>query len=362
MTVLYLTNHLNIGGITSYVFSLARGLKQRGHRVYVASSGGELLGQFTQEGIIHIQIPIKTKSEASPKIWLSLFRLRKYIKAEKIDIIHANTRVTQVLAFLIWRFFRKPYVSTCHGFFKRRIFRRIFPLWGKKVIAISEAVRQHLMVDFSVPERDISLIHNGIDIKRFKVLTEAEKRERKKELGLGEGIVIGIIARLSDVKGHVYLLGAMPSVLARFADAQLMIVGEGKIKQELVDLSDKLGISKNILFFTSVRDTSGILCAMDIFVMPSLKEGLGLSLIEAMGCGLAVIGSRVGGIPALIRNGENGLLVNPKDTRDLARAISKLIENQQLRQDIGSNARAFIEQNFLEEDMLRKTERVYENV
>lgn len=360
MRILYLANHLNIGGISSYIYTLAGGLQKQGHRIYVASSGGELLGQFTQAGITFIPLPLKTKSEASPKIWLSLFSLGRYLKSEQIDILHANTRVTQVLAFLVSRIFHKPYVSTCHGFFKRRVFRRLFPLWGRKVIAISEPVKQHLMEDFAVRAEDIRVIHNGVDVSRFQVWTKEERARKKKMLGLSEGIVVGIIARLSDVKGHIYLFQAMPEVLRRFPETRLMLVGEGRMKDELVALGRELGISQNVSFFDSVSDTAGMLCAMDIFVLPSLKEGLGLSLMEAMASGLAVIGSRIGGIRSLISEGENGLLVSPGEAGELTQAILKLIADGKMRRALGDNARAFIEKNFPEEKMLRDTERVYQ--
>ena len=114
MNILYLTNHINTGGITSYVLYLAEGLKKRGHNVYIGSSGGQQISRFIEEGITYIPIPIKTKSEISPKVLISLFRLIPHIIEKDIDIIHSNTRVTQVLACLIYRYSRKPYISTCH--------------------------------------------------------------------------------------------------------------------------------------------------------------------------------------------------------------------------------------------------------
>ena len=100
MNILYLTNHFNIGGISSYVLSLARGMKERGHGVYVASSSGELFERLNEEGIPFLRIPINTKSEANiPKISASLFKSLRYVKEKEIDIIHSNTRVTSVLGF-----------------------------------------------------------------------------------------------------------------------------------------------------------------------------------------------------------------------------------------------------------------------
>ena len=167
MDILYITNHLNIGGITSYVFTLNCGLKQRGHNIYVASSGGQLLPQFKDLGIVYLPIPIKTKNEVSLKIIISLFKLLSAIKKNDIELVHSNSRTTQVLGCLLNKFSGIPHISTCHGFFKKRFSRKIFPCWGQKVIAISEQVKEHLMNDFGIDEEKIRVIHNGIDVEKY---------------------------------------------------------------------------------------------------------------------------------------------------------------------------------------------------
>ena len=387
MNILYLTNHLNIGGITSYVLSLATGLKKRGHNIYVASSGGQLLPKFIEEGINYICIPIKTKQEVSPKILASMLKLKAALKSEHIDIIHSNSRTTQVLGYLFSQKTGVPHIFTCHGFFKKRFFRKLFPCWGRKTIAISESVKEHLIKDLGVKEEDISVVHNGIDVEKFKRTTPAKnlggsamccggnQEERppkilagppcvvaettKESFGLGEGPVVGIVARLSDVKGHIYLIEAMKDVLEKVPQAQLLIVGEGKMEKVLVRLSERLGIKKNVFLIPSISQTMDVLSIMDVFVMPSLKEGLGLALMEAMASGLAVIGSDVGGIKSLIQNGYNGLLVRPADSKDLAAAILELLQNPERVQSLGNSARVFIAKNFSLEKMISETEEVY---
>lgn len=360
MNILYLTNHLNVGGITSYVLSLAKGFKQKGDNVYVASSGGELVERFIAEGIGFIPIPIKTKSEVSPRLLISLLKLLPQIKEKKIEIIHANTRVTQMLAFFIARACGRPYISTCHGFFKLRLFRKLLPLYGCQVIAISEPVKKHLIEDLKVQEKYIRVVHNGIDLERFEAQEAQSKIEAKKALGLEPGLVVGIVARLSDVKGHVYLIEAMKTVLEKIPEAQLLIVGEGKMEGQLRELSKRLGISARVVFIPSIDDTCKALAAMDLFIMPSVNEGLGLGLMEAMASGLAVIGSDVGGIKSLIQNGHNGLLVKACATAELASAMLELLEDRGKREMFGNNARRFIHQNFPQEKMLSETKKIYE--
>lgn len=359
MNILYLTNHLNIGGITSYVFTLGNGLKQKGHNICVASSGGQLLPQFLDKNIIYLPIPIKTKNELSPKLLFSVFKLLPAIKKYHIELIHSNSRTTQVLGCLLNSLTGTPYISTCHGFFKKRFSRKIFPCWGQRVIAISEEVKRHLTEDFGVDERNIAVIPNGIDINKFKAQGPRPRAELKNIFGLSDGPVIGIVARLSDVKGHIYLIEAMRDILTKLPNAQLLIVGEGKQRGALVKLIDNLGIEKNVFLVSSVRETNEVLSVMDVFVLPSLKEGLGLSLMEAMAQGLAVIGSDVGGIKSLIQDRVNGLLVKPADSREIARAILELLEDTNKRDSLGREAQNFIRKNFSQEKMVAQTEGVY---
>ncbi|MDO8488872.1 MAG: glycosyltransferase family 4 protein, partial [Candidatus Omnitrophota bacterium] len=179
------------------------------------------------------------------------------------------------------------------------------------------------------------------------------------DLGVGQEPLVGIIARLSDVKGHIYLIRAMKKVIARFASVKLLIIGEGKMKEILIKEVETLDIKNNILFIPEARVNQELLAAMDIFVMPSLQEGLGLALMEAMAQGLAVIGSRVGGIKTLIQDAVNGLLVEPADVEGLTAAITRLLDDSNLRRSLGASARKFIIDNFSKEKMVDTTEKVY---
>ncbi|MCX5704979.1 MAG: glycosyltransferase family 4 protein [Candidatus Omnitrophica bacterium] len=359
MNILYITNHLNIGGITSYCLTLASGLKRKGHSVYIASSGGSLIHEFIKEGIRYIPIPIKTKKEISPKIIMCEFSLSGIIKVNNIQIIHSHSRTTQVLATLLSRRAHIPHVYTCHGYFKRRLLRRLFPCWGDKTIAISQQVKEHLVHDFKVDEGRITVIHNGIDVEKFSSGSFGSWHQVKIDLGLGSGPVIGIVARLSDVKGHQYLIRAMLQVLREVPDAQLLICGEGKEKENLVKLVDELGVSKSVFFKPEAQGTQNMLSVMDVFVMPSLKEGLGLALMEAMAAGVPVVGSNIGGIRTLIQADVTGLLAEPADCDGLSRAIVALLKDNNKAQYLSDNARRFIREHFSKEQMIRETEEVY---
>ena len=120
-----------------------------------------------------------------------------------------------------------------------------------------------------------------------------------------------------------------------------------------------MGIEESVFFMPEVSDTKDILSVMDLFVLPSLKEGLGLALMEAMASGLAVVGSNIGGIKSLIKDGDNGLLVEPADIKGLSAAITELLRNPDKAESLGRKAKIFINENFSEEKMVLETERVY---
>jgi glycosyltransferase involved in cell wall biosynthesis len=253
-------------------------------------------------------------------------------------------------------------VATCHGFFKTRLHRKIFPCWGRKVIAISQAVKRHLGDDFGVKHENIALIYNGLEMNNFPQYTSEQIADYKKRIGLADGPVIGNIARLSSVKGQNYLIEAMKDVVARFPSAQLLFVGDGKIKQDLIKQSQNLGLAKNIFFIPSVEKTSSVLAAMDIFVMSSLAEGLGLSIMEAQAMGLAVIATFVGGIPELIDDNKTGILIPPQDSTILAGAIISLLENKSRARQIGENAKKSVREKFSLDKMVDETEALYKTV
>jgi len=359
MNILFLTTHLNAGGITSYLYLLTQGLQRLGHKVFLVSGGGELSGKFERIGTQLKTMNIRTKSELDPRIYLSLIPLRTFVEKNAIDIIHAHTRVTQVMGDLLSRCTKRTYVSTCHGYFKTRWVRRLFPCWGKAVIAISKAVAQHLEEDLFVPRDRIYLIHNGIDVKRFPFVDQNLRLQKREAWQLGQDPIVGIIARLSDVKGHDILLRAMVNVIVKFPKAKLIIVGHGKEQSKLRALTQTLHLHEQVIFLSQTNNSFEMLSLFDVFVLPSYKEGLALSIVEAQATGLPVIASRVGGIPELIEDRKTGLLVDAGDSQALGEAIVFLLSHREQAQRIGRQAHDFVIKNFTAERMVEMTIQIY---
>jgi len=367
LNILFLTTHANTGGITSYIVTLGSALVKSGHKVWVVSSGGDCVTGMEAVGIRHVKINIRTKSELHPKLLLSLPSLVRLIRNENINIIHAQTRVTQLLGVWLGALTGVKMVTTCHGFFRPRWFRKAFPCWGVAVIAISKPVAQHLSVDLGVAQNKVHLIANGIDLDRFLVADENQRRSVRREWNIVEapliGIntpLIGVIARLSSVKGIEILIKAMPKLLLEIPTANLMIVGQGPEEMNLRKLTQDLSLTAHVIFKNTINQTQEILPAFDVFVMPSLMEGLGLSVMEAQACGIPVVASRVGGLVDLIEDGKSGLLVASNDPSALAARIIEMLQNPQRSKDMAQQARINIERHFSSGTMLKNTLQIYE--
>lgn len=360
MNILYLTNHLNTGGISSYLLTLASGMRRKGHNVYLGSSGGDMSPLFEREGVNCLRFPLSTKQEVSPAVLFSSLKAARIVGRHKIDIVHSQTRTTQVAGTLAGAMTGAAHVTTTHGFFKPKLSRRLFPCWGCRTIAVSDEVKEHLVKDFKVSGERIRVINNGIDIDRFSRCDRSRRGEFKAKFGLGTGPVVGIIARLSDVKGHRYLIEALPKIIAIVPAASLLIVGEGDIRKTLESRARVLGVSDYTIFIPSVADICEVLAVMDVFVLPSLQEGLGLALIEAMAAGIAVVGSDIGGIRSLIRHGYNGLLIKTRDPAGIFSAVIRLLCNPDERESLGRQAQEDARVRFPREKMIDQTQEVYE--
>ncbi len=364
MKILMLANHLNYGGITAYCHNLARALNGKGEvEIVVASRGGDLESELVSAGIRHVRLPLTTKCEVSPKVFRSFFQLLPIVEELGIDLFHANTRVTQVLAALLSKKTGRPYLSTCHGYFKPRFSRRLFPCWGQKVIAISDQVREHLLGDFHLDPQRIELIYNGVDLEKFKPIPPEAVRAEKGRLGLdADKKTVGHIGRLSSVKGQKFFVLAAAEVAAKRKDIQFLIIGDGEEGEHLKRLIREKGLEDAVFIRPSMPQTAVALSLMDVFCMPSLQEGLGISILEAQAQGVPVVASRVGGIPSIVEDGKTGLLCEPKDPVVLAAALLKILNDETLKNTLVQKAKAQVREKFSLGLMAERTRSLYRSL
>ena len=362
MKVLHLTTHLNMGGITVYLLRLVRPLKDLGIEMSVISSGGELTSTFNKHGAETYEFPIRTKNELHPKVYAAVPRVARLVRENKISLIHAHTRITQVLAYWAGKLAGVPVATTCHGFYKRRLGRRILPAWGDRAIAISPPVEDSLIDDFKINADKIRLIYNAVDVVDLDTACRNHDPGKAKEsFGFGASDpVIGVVARLVQDKGHEFLIHAVPLLLKEFPALRLLIVGEGKYRSLLEKMAAKAGIGPAVLFTGNLIDISRPLAAMDVFILPATwREGFGLSIVEAMACRKPVIATNIWSLNTLIRNRVNGVMVEPKEVEGLAAAIGELLRDPVLRGKIGTEAQKMVAERFSIQRMAQEMAELY---
>jgi glycosyltransferase involved in cell wall biosynthesis len=185
----------------------------------------------------------------------------------------------------------------------------------------------------------ISIIHSGVELNRYHITTK-KRQQKKKELGISpDSLVVGFVGWLIPIKGVTYLVNAMARIVEQHSKNLLVLVGKGDDKGEeeikLKEQVERAGLADKVRFLGWRPDVDEIMGCFDIFVLPSLNEGMGRVLVEAMAAGLPIVASRVGGIPDLVKDGENGLLVPPADTSALEKAISSLLHDGARRKRMG---------------------------
>lgn len=365
MKILLLTTHLNIGGIGTYTVALAKALKAKGEDVVVASSGGVLVPELIAGGVSHIKVNMLTKSELSVKVFSAIFELCRIVKKMDIDVIHAQTRVAHVVGFFVSKLYKVGFVTTCHGFFRDNIGRSLLPAWGDRVIAISEAVEGHLVKDFHVARDRVSLIYNGIDVKKYlRDFPEEEIDDLKDRFGIRKDhSIIGTIGRFTPDKGQDVLLYALYEILKKKPDVQLVFVGDGKERLKIVDLTQRLGLVDNVIFVKSQINMVNILSVMDVFMFtPKRKEGLGLAVLEAMAAGKPVVATNVGGVSSIVKDGVNGFLVEPSRHELLVEPTIRLLKDKELYRGMSQAGREMVIQKFSINGMADRTGEVYKQV
>jgi len=367
MKVLQLTKHLNVGGITSQVFTLAKGLQARSHEVIILSGGGSEEKQFKDAEIRCLTYALPLKAILHPDCFKAIRFLKELVRTEKIDVIHAHTRVWQFVASFVSKSTRVPLVTTAHGIYQYNLGRKLFPARGHKTIAISDHVKHDLMVTHGCLDENVITVWNGIDTQALDSAYQKayQKREEiKKEHGLKtNSFVVGMTSRMVEVKGHAVTISAMHDLISNQSPVEAVLVGDGPLKNELQSQVKRLGLEKSIHFIPPTPDIAQFYAIMDVLVTPVLyEEGFGMVVPEAMSLGVPVIASKRGAFVDLIINGQDGLLVESDDYIDLALGIKTLMKNEKLRKTMVKNARQKAADRYSMERMAEQTEKVYFSV
>lgn len=352
--IVHLVSSLQVGGMEQFVVRIAARQRESGHKVtiFALQPDGKLESDARKKGVEVVCPYTKNRLLRGIRAALTLNRL-------KPDIIHAHNPVTLQYAALGKRVTKAPLVLTCHGRGKGDTREPTLAEWEKvdAIVAVSAAVASEIRR--VVQEDRVMVIHNGIE----PTPTTRTREEMREMLNLNDALVGIIVARIDHLKGHDTLLRACHILHLKGTQLTVLIVGDGAERANREALSQELGLPTEQIRFLGFRsDVPDLLVASDIFLLPSLTEGLPLSVLEAMSAGLPVIATRVGGVPEVLSEGREGFLVEPNRPDQLAEAIERLTQDPSLRATLGENGRKRSALEFSFDTMLKRYESLYEEL
>lgn len=300
----------------------------------------------------------------------ALFSLWRLMIREKPDIVHTHTSKAGILGRCAARLAGVPaIVHTPHGhvFYGHfgplsskmyLLVERLMTLITDRLIALTQGEKNDYIALSVCHPKKIVTIHSGVDLNHYTQV-KVNVQEKRRYLGLNpEGLIVGTVGWLLPIKGPIYLLRAMAEVWKSHPQTSLVYVGKGDLEEELRKEASRMGVSERVWFLGWRDDIPEILRILDIFVLPSLNEGMGRVLVEAMAAGRPVVASNVGGIPDLVIEGENGILVPAADSKALAHGIGFLISNPDKRREMGDKGRKMAIR-FGTDSMVQKIDRLY---
>ncbi|MGH7830078.1 MAG: glycosyltransferase family 4 protein [Candidatus Binatia bacterium] len=338
------------GGGEAQVIGLVSYLSLQGHQNHLlCNPEGILYGAAQMRGISTLSIRMGGEVDPRP-----VFPVRRLIQREKYDVVHLHTKRAHALSLWV-----RPASPSARFVVTRRMDYPVKKNWynhllyNRKVdgvVAISRKIAD-VLIEGGVRKEKIRVIHSGIDPAPFQQVKTTKRSN--------PSVVIGTLAVLEKRKGHRFLLEAAALLKQQGHRLQYRFAGSGSETGRLKGLALQLGLAEEVVFDGFVSDVPAFLSAVDLFVLPSLYEGLGVAVVEAMAAGKPVIATRVGGLPELVEDQVTGLLVPPRDPRALALAISRLLSQEGLVRQMGSKACERVQRYFTLEQMARKNEEFY---
>jgi len=306
-------------------------------------------------------VPVTVIDEHQNSAIRILISLTRWLRNHPVHVVHTHRYKDTVLGAIAAKLAGVPcVVRTVHGrreplkgweWAKFRMYEALERLalrcFADRVIAVSRRMAASLGESGYKPGTVVH-IHNGVDLRKVRPMRARD--HIRQELGIGPGTpLIGTAGRLSPVKGHVYFLRADKLILQKQHEARFLIVGDGPLHRELALSAMELGIDHACVFVGPRTDVYDLVAAMDIFVLPSLDEGIPMALLEAMALGRPVVATCVGGVPEVVAHRMTGLLVNPRDERALAEACLELALDTGWAQTLSARARRIVEEAFSHE-------------
>ncbi|MEK6560455.1 MAG: glycosyltransferase [Nitrospirota bacterium] len=365
MKILHFISSGGLFGAEQVMLSLSRYAKQNGIEA--------VIGAIHDQRDPHLEIIEKARREALPTVVFKsrgLFdintvrELRNFLTTAGIDVLHTHNYKSDFLGLIAAKMAKIPVVATAHGFtdmtravtFYEKLDRwLLFSFFDRVVVVTSEIFPRWRGEGKKV-------IANGIDIHPFTA-TNVDRAQIRARYGMKpDDFVIATVGRLSKEKNQALLIKAFMPLAKENSRVKLLIIGDGPQRQSLKSLVTQLGLTSQVIFTGIITETAAMYHAMDIFALSSLTEGVPITILEAMASKVAVVATKVGGIPDIIRDTETGLLVTSQDANGLTQALNSLITDKSKRQMLTAAAFDFVRANYSLEQMGQAYQKVYTEV
>lgn len=362
--ILYVDDVFDYGGGEVHLLYLIKGLDKNVYDISVACRNKSLLSQKVKELNCNVEY-IKFRNKFDIFGMLSFYFL---LRKRKYDIVHLQDNRSHWLGAFACKAAAVPVrIATVHMVNISRkanpskIVKKLFFLadlfWTSMMDAVITISYSHkrALVDEGLNEAKIKVIYNGVDLNAAESYGDIDEVKNYK-------IIVGIIARISSQKGLIYLLLAAEQLINKYPDMLFLIIGDGPEKEMLCKYAATKSLEKNVKFLGFKENPLSYLKTFDIFVLPSLYEGLPIAIIEAMASSKPIITTRVGAAEELVFEGRNGLLVNPGDIEGLKKAIEALTDNQDLRILMGKESRKIAQEKFDVNNIVKETDSFYKEL
>jgi glycosyltransferase involved in cell wall biosynthesis len=326
--------------------TLSHALVEDGHTVEFCTFKGRGLGEHVRSlGFTTHEVRVRAKLDP-----VAAWQIRRLLRDGQFDVVHTHLSTSTVNGTVAARLAGIPGVATVHGLSGKLSF-----LAADHLIAVSSEVRDHMIAQGVAPSK-VSIVWNGL---RLPDWTPAMRRQARHTLALPlDRPVLGSVARLTPLKGMEHALQAFHRILQDVPEALFLVVGDGEQRAELEARARSLGMGDSVRFLGYRTDVTEILPAFDVFLFPSLKEAMGLAIVEAMAARLPVVASMVGGVPEVVTKG-TGLLVPPGDALAMAEAATGLLRDPSRAEEMGQAALERARTEFTAHRMAARTVDVY---
>jgi glycosyltransferase involved in cell wall biosynthesis len=348
----------NWGGSEIHLLNLSMQLRQRGHSVTVASPSGSWVEKHAQEqGLPTVAFTMQRAHDYG-----QFAQMRRYFQTHRFDVLHAhspNDFIIPPLAALLTgvpvRVMTRHFPQTIPNRWRAW---RYASIYFTQILAVSESVRQTL-VESGMPPHRVETIHHGTDVQAFRQTTMT-RDESRSAWGLPpNALAVGIVGRVAGEKGHAYLFEAL-RLLGGAIPIHCVVVGDGPDEDKLKVMAQEMGIADRVIFTGFRSDVNNAILGLDVVVLPSTwEEPCSAVVQQGMALGKPVVGTRAGGTPEMIADGETGLLVPVRDAPALAAALSTLAGDGILRSRMGEAGQARVERLFTLQGMTDKIEELY---